>query len=97
MLSGAGARTVRGRPPQCSPLSGDTAIAEKFVVQRPSLSQFLMDMKLTYWVLPTEMPAVGMIPFSVGAHLMLLMICLERPGAHTGEPEYLLGPRHPAR
>ena len=49
-----------------------------------------MDMTLTYWVLPTEMPAVGMIPFSVGAHLMLLMICLERPGAHTGEPEYLL-------
>jgi hypothetical protein len=36
------------------------------------------------------MPAVGMIPVSVGATLMLLMICLERPGAHTGEPEYLL-------
>jgi hypothetical protein len=90
MPSGAGVRTVPGYTPQCSPLSGDTAIAEKFVVHRPSLSQFLMDMKLTNWVLPTEIPAVGMIPFSVGAQLMLLMICLERPGPHTGEPEYLL-------
>ena len=48
-----------------------------------------MDMKLTYWVFPTEMPAVGMIPVSFGAHLMLLMICLEMPTLHTGEPEYL--------
>src|ERR1700682_2605823 len=90
MLSGAGVRTVAGEIPQFSPLSGDIAIAEKFVVHPPGLSHCLMDMKLTYWVLPTEMPAVGMIPVSVGASLMLLMICLERPGAHTGEPEYLL-------
>ncbi len=43
-----------------------------------------------YWVLPAAIPAVGMIPVSVGAHLVLLMICLERPGAHSGEPEYWL-------
>ncbi|CFR96462.1 Uncharacterised protein [Mycobacterium tuberculosis] len=49
-----------------------------------------MDMKLTYWVLPTAMPAVGMIPVSSRAHLMLLMSCLEKPGWRTGEPEYLL-------
>ncbi len=60
-------------------MSGDTAMPEKFVVHRPSLSQLLIDMKLTYWLPPTEMPAVGMIPFSVGENLMLLMICLESP------------------
>jgi hypothetical protein len=68
-------------------LSGDTAIAEKFVDHRPSLSQFLMDMKLMYWLPPTAMPAVGMMPFSVGENLTLLMICLESPGAHEGELE----------
>lgn len=31
-----------------------------------------------------------MMPFSVAAHFVLLMICLEIPGAHTGEPENLL-------
>ena len=46
---------------------------------RPSPSQLLMDMKLMYWFFPTETPAVGMIPFSDGAHLVLLMICFESP------------------
>ncbi len=31
-----------------------------------------------------------MMPVSSGAALMLLMICLEMPGRHTGEPEYRL-------
>ena len=50
-------------------------------------------MKLMYWVLPTEMPAVGMIVSSVGAMPRLAMICLEKlylPGMLgfwiTGEP-----------
>jgi hypothetical protein len=65
-------------------------MAEKFVVHAPLASQLLMDMKLRYWAPPAEMPAVGMMPVSDGAHLVLLMICLERPGAHSGEPEYWL-------
>jgi hypothetical protein len=36
------------------------------------------------------MPAVGMMPVSCGACPMVLTICLEMPGRHTGEPEYLL-------
>ncbi len=47
-----------------------------------------MDMKLTNWVLPTETAAVGMIPVSDGAFLIVLMICLERLGPNSGEPEY---------
>jgi hypothetical protein len=43
-----------------------------------------MDMKLTYWYLPTATPAVGMIPVSFGAQWMLLMICLARPGWYSG-------------
>ena len=46
-------------------------------------------MKLMYWVLPSEMAAVGMIPVSCGARWMVLTTCLERPVVHTGEPEYL--------
>ena len=65
-------------------------MAEKFVDQEPGLSQFLMDMKLRYCLLPAETPAVGMMPVSCGAWPMLLMICLEMPALHTGEPEYLL-------
>src|SRR5215208_1678652 len=76
--------------PQRSPLSGDTAIAEKFVVHEPLASQLLIDMKLRYWAPPAEMPAVGMMPVSAGAQLVLLTICLETPGAQSGEPEYLL-------
>ena len=44
---------------QFSPLSVETAIAEKFVVHWPGLPHCLTDMKLTYCVVPTEMPAVG--------------------------------------
>ena len=31
-----------------------------------------------------------MMPVSSGACPMLLMICLEMPGRHTGDPEYRL-------
>ncbi len=58
-------------------MSGDTAIAEKFVVHEPELSQLLIDMKLMYRVVPTDIPEVGMIPVSAGANLMLLMTCLD--------------------
>ena len=71
-------------------MSGDTAIAEKFVVHEPGLSQLLIDMKLMYCVVPTAIPDVGMMPVSDGANLMLLMTCLDSAGAHSGEPEYLL-------
>jgi hypothetical protein len=71
-------------------LSEDIAIAEKFVDHEPGLFQSLMDMKLRYWFRPTATPAVGMMPVSSGACPMLLMICLEMPARHTGEPEYLL-------
>lgn len=42
-----------------------------------------------YWVLPIDMPDVGMMPVSCAALWMVLTTCLESPGAHTGEPEYL--------
>ncbi len=45
-----------------------------------------------YWVLPRDIADVGMIPVSCAALWMLLTTCFDRPGAHTGEPEYgLLG------
>src|SRR3954451_14144480 len=87
MGSGRGAGPESGEAAQGSPLSGDTAIAEKFVVHAPLASQLLIDMKLRYWARPAAMPAVGMMPVSDGAHLVLLMICLERPAAHNGEPD----------
>src|SRR5262249_33107739 len=89
MLSGEVVRTVPGKTPQLWPLSIDLAIAEKFVAQSPSRPQFLMDMKFMYWVLPMEMAEVGITPVSCGARWMLLTTCLESPGAHNGEPEYL--------
>src|SRR4051812_35402699 len=49
-----------------------------------------MDMKFRYWFRPTATPAVGMMPVSCEAFPMVLTICLEMPGRHTGEPEYLL-------
>src|ERR1700722_12900396 len=48
-----------------------------------------MDMKLMTWVPPREIPDVGISPVSLGATLGVLMICLDSPDCHAGEPEYL--------
>jgi hypothetical protein len=71
-------------------LSEDAAIAEKFVVQRPSLSQLRIDMRFITWVLPIATPAVGMMPRSVDAHFGLLTTCLAMPDGQIGAPEYRL-------
>lgn len=71
-----------------SPLSLETATAEKFVDHDPGWPQALIDMKLTYWVVPTEIAAVGMTVTSFCTRLRLAITCREKldPGPLTGEP-----------
>jgi hypothetical protein len=58
---------------QLSPLSVETATAEKSVDHCPGLPHWLTDMKLTYCLLPIEIPAVGMTVTSVAARRRLSM------------------------
>ena len=75
---------------QFSPLSLETATAEKFVDHCPGAPHLLTDMKLTYCVVPTEIPAVGMTVTSVTARFRLAITWREKSGLGrsrtTGEP-----------
>ena len=75
---------------QFSPLSFETATAEKFVDHCPGAPQLLTDMKFTYCVVPMDIPAVGMTVTSVAARLRLAITCREKSGngrfESTGEP-----------
>ena len=85
-MPACGVRTVPGYTPHVSPLSPETAIAEKLVVHSPLPSQLLMDMKFMNCFPPAATPAVGMMPVSSGAALMEFTTCLAMPGRHTGAP-----------
>jgi hypothetical protein len=66
---------------QFSPLSLETATAEKFVDHCPAAPHLLTDMKFTCCVVPTEIPAVGIIVTSVAARLRPAITCREKSGS----------------
>src|SRR5690606_2580467 len=88
-LNHAGRMLSRGTV-HVSPLSVDTATAEKFVDHCPGAPHWATDMKFTYCVEPTEIPAVGMTVTSWAARPRLAITCREKSGRSrvTGDPAY---------